>query len=169
MPKGGDAVLIIQHRDILPGEGHAAGRSLLKEMAEEISQAPMPNILIAQRGKPYFETGDLHFSITHTKRHVFCAVSDRPIGIDAEELGRKVSTSLIPKILSPFEIAQYEEAADQPLALLKLWVLKEAYLKYLGTGINRWPNHTNFSLDDPRVTQQHGCLVAVVQEDTYAF
>jgi phosphopantetheinyl transferase len=166
--KGGDAVLVIKHRDILPGEGHAAGRSLLKEMVESISHAPMPKILIGSRGKPYFETGDLHFSITHTKHHVFCAVSDRPIGIDAEELDREVPVKLLPRILSPFEISQYESATHQPLALLKLWVLKEAYFKYLGTGINGWPNHTNFSVDDPRVTQLHGCLLAVVQEDTYA-
>ena len=161
-------MLLINHRDILPGEGHAAGRSLLKEMVEAISHAPMPKILTGSRGKPYFETGDLHFSITHTKHHVFCAVSDRPIGIDAEEMGREVPVKLLPRILSPFEISQYESATHQPLALLKLWVLKEAYFKYLGTGINGWPNHTNFSVDDPRVTQLHGCLLAVVQEDTYA-
>ena len=161
-------MLVIHHRDILPGEGHAAGRNLLKEMVETISLAPMPNILTGHRGKPYFETGDLHFSITHTKHHVFCAVSDRPVGIDAEELDREVPAKLVSKILSPFELAQYEKAADPSLALLTLWVLKEAYLKYLGTGINGWPNHTNFSLDDPRVTQQHGCLVAVVQEEDYA-
>ena len=161
-------MLIIKHLEILPGEGHAAGRSLLKEMVEAISQAPIPNILTGHRGKPYFETGDLHFSITHTKHHVFCAVSDRPVGIDAEETDREVPTKLIPKILSPFELTQYEEATRKPLALLKLWVLKEAYFKYLGTGINGWPNHTHFSVDDPRVTEQYGCLVAVVQEDTYA-
>ena len=161
-------MLALQHRDITPGEGHAVGRALLREMTESLTGQPMPEIRITQRGKPHFTSGNLHFSITHTKHHVFCALSDRPVGIDAEEMEREIPTKLIPKILSPFEIAQYQEAARQPLALLKLWVLKEAYFKYLGTGINGWPNHTNFSVDDPRVTEQYGCLVAVVQEDTYA-
>ena len=157
-------MLVINHRDILPGEGHAAGRSLLKEMVETISQEPMPKILTGSRGKPYFETGDLHFSITHTKRHVFCAVSDRPVGIDAEEMDRQVNLRLADKILSPEERARYESAADKRLALLKLWVLKEAAAKLSGKGLQGYPNHTDFSPEDPRVTIIDGCFVAVLEE-----
>ena len=158
-------MLVINHRDILPGEGHAAGRSLLKEMVETISQEPMPKILTGSRGKPYFETGDLHFSITHTKRHVFCAVSDRPVGIDAEELGRNIRLKLADKILSPGERLQYDAAADKRRAMLTFWVLKEAAVKYTGEGLRGFPRDTNFSLDDPRVTEREGCLLAVIERN----
>ena len=161
-------MIALEYRTISPGEGHATGRALLKEMVEPLTHAPMPQILVTDRGKPYFETGSLHFSISHTKRHVFCALSDRPIGIDAEEMDRDISLKLAQKILSPNEFTQYEQAEDQRLALLTFWVLKEAQAKRDGTGLQGYPNHTEFSLDDPRVRSIDGCLVAVIQEEDYA-
>ena len=158
-------MIALEYRTIGPRAGHEAGRVLLREMTERLTGAPMPEILIGERGKPYFATGSLYFSISHTKRHVFCALSDRPIGIDAEEMDRSISLNLSRKILSPEELAQYHAAADQRLALLTFWVLKEAQGKCLGTGIQGFPSHTNFSLDDPRVTTVDGCLVAVVEKE----
>lgn len=142
--------------------GHEAGRALLARMFREMTGRPMPPIAVTQRGKPYFPGEDIHFSISHTKRHVFCALSDTPIGIDAEELDRDIDLRLAGKILSPREKAQYDAVEDKRLALLTFWVLKEAHLKCIGTGLRGYPNHTDFSLDDPRVTVRDGCLVAVI-------
>lgn len=150
---------------ISPGEGHGTGRALLRELVEKLTCEPMPEILVTDRGKPYFAQGGLHFSISHTKRHVFCALSDRPIGIDAEELDRNISLNLAQKILSPTELSQYEAAPDKRLALLTFWVLKEAQAKCDGVGLQGYPNHTSFSLDDPRVTQLDGCLAAVIEKE----
>jgi len=158
-------MLALEYRVIGPREGHAAGRALLKEMVEGITHAPMPEIRIAHRGKPYFPNSGLHFSLSHTKSHVFCALSNRPIGIDAEELDRDIPLKLAGKILSPGELTQYEAAEDKRLALLTFWVLKEAQAKCLGTGLQVWPNHTVFSLDDPRVRKIDGCLVAVIEKE----
>ena len=96
---------------------------------------------------------------------MFCALSDRPIGIDAEELNRDVNLKLADRILSPFELEQYQQAEDKRLALLKFWVMKEAQAKLTGEGIKFHPTHTNFSLDDPRVTVQENCLLAVMEEE----
>lgn len=158
-------MLMLDFRVIAPGEGHAAGRALLREMTETYTGKPMPSICVSAHGKPYFETGDLHFSISHTKRRVFCALSDSPVGIDAEEADRDISLRLAGKILSASEFSQYEAAPDKRLALLTFWVLKEAQVKYEGTGLRGYPNHTNFSLDDPRVIQTDGCLVAVIKKE----
>ena len=158
-------MLVMEYRTIKAGEGHAAGRSLLKEMVERFTGAPMPEIRLSERGKPYFAQGELQFSISHTKDHVFCALSDRTIGMDAEELGRDISLNLARKILSPGELAQYEEAEDKRIALLTFWVLKEAQAKCDGTGLQGYPNHTDFSLADPRVTIIDGCLVAVIEKE----
>ena len=157
--------MALAYRTIKAGEGHAMGRSLLKEMVEHFTGAPMPEILIAERGKPYFSNGSLHFSISHTKAHVFCTLSDSPVGIDAEEMDRNISFDLAQKVLSPGELAQYEAAEDKRIALLTFWVLKEAQAKCDGTGLQGYPNHTNFSLDDPRVTKTDGCLVAVIEKE----
>ena len=153
---------------ILAGEplsgrsGNDAGRALLKKLYTQHFGGEMPDISVEERGKPYFSTGTVHFSITHTKRHVFCALCDCPVGIDAEELDRIVKPNLAAKILSAEEFAQYEAAADKNKALLTFWVLKEAAAKLSGDGLRGYPNHTVFSLDDPRVTERDGCLLAVM-------
>ena len=139
---------------------HAAGLALL----ESLYGTPLPEIRKTERGKPYFADGSAHFSITHTPRHVFCVLSETPVGIDAEELDRPIKLSLAEKILSPGELTQFYKAQDKRRALLTFWVLKEAEAKCTGEGIKIHPNHTNFSLDDPRVQKIDGCLVAVIEE-----
>ena len=157
--------MITGHETLNGRTGHEAGRALLRQMYTRYFGADMPEILVEDRGKPYFATGNIHFSISHTKAHVFCVLADRPVGIDAEELDRPVKPKLAKKILSPGELAQYQAAEDQNKALLTFWVLKEANAKMTGDGLRGYPNQTNFSLDDPRVTEIQGCLVAVVLED----
>lgn len=161
-------MLSLQGTPCSPKEGHAAGRALLQAMYEAHTGKSMPVIAVTPRGKPYFPEGGLHFSISHTRSHVFCALSDKPIGIDAEELDRNIALPLADKILSPSEKAQYDAAADKRLALLTFWVLKEAQAKCTGDGFRGYPNHTAFSLDDPRVFCKDGCLMAVIEEDDHA-
>lgn len=144
---------------------HAAGRALLTRLYREVTGDSLPAIAIADRGKPYFPDSKWHFSISHTKRHVFCALSDRPIGIDAEEIDRTIDLRLADKILSPEERVQYDAAQDKRLALLTFWVLKEAAAKCSGEGLRGYPKHTDFSLSDPRVTERDGCLLAVMTDE----
>lgn len=143
--------------------GHEAGRMLLSRLYREETGLELPPILTTDRGKPYFADSALHFSISHTKRHAFCVLSDRNVGLDAEEADRSINLKLADKILSPAEKAQFDAAADRRMALLTFWVLKEAAGKFSGEGLKGYPNYTNFSLDDSRVTIIDGCLVAVLE------
>ena len=148
-------------------DSRVAGKLLLAQMYEELTGEAMPPIEKAPRGKPYFPGSDLHFSITHTKTTVFCAIADTVIGIDAEDLDRRVSPALADKILSPPEKQQYETVPEEERneALLRFWVLKEAEAKCSGLGLRGYPDHTSFNLDDPRVQKLAGCMVAVIQAD----
>lgn len=149
--------------------GHEAGRMLLAQLYREETGNELPEICRETGGKPYFQDSPWHFSITHTPFHAFCTLSDHPVGIDAEELTRQVNPRLADKILSPGERVQYDAAEDKSRAILTFWVMKEAAAKLTGEGIRGFANHTNFSLDDPRVTELDGCIVAVFQEgDNYA-
>lgn len=143
--------------------GHEAGRKLLAELYREETGEELPPILKTDLGKPYFADSPLHFSISHTKHHAFCVLSEKNVGIDAEELDRKVHLSLAKKAFSPGEKAQFDAAPDKEKAFLTFWVLKEAEAKLTGEGLRIYPNHTNFSLDDPRVTIIDGCIVAVLE------
>lgn len=157
--------MLLSGKRILSGTGHDEGRKLLAELYRQYCGSDMPPILTTRLGKPYLEDGP-YFSITHTKNHVFCALSEKPIGIDAEEFDRDIDLRLAEKILSPSEKRRYDVCPDKRLALLTLWVLKEADAKRIGRGI-QYPNHTDFSPDDPRVTVRDGCLLAIIEEEDH--
>ena len=142
--------------------GHDAGRQLLRQLYEAHVGGELPEILTTDRGKPYFATGNWHFSISHSKNHAFCVLSDCPVGIDAEEMDRNINLALAPKILSAGELAQFAASSDPRDTLLRFWVLKEAAAKCSGEGIGFHPRHTAFKLPDSRITELDGCLVAVV-------
>ena len=134
-------------------------------LLQKLYKKPLPEIRRTQRGKPYFADSPLHFSISHTKKHVFCALSDRPIGIDAEEADRDIRLALAEKILSPGELQQFRQSKDPRQALLRFWVLKEAAAKCSGEGLRGYPNHTDFSLNDPRIREIDGCFVAIIESE----
>ena len=143
--------------------GHEAGRALLAELYRRETGEALPPIVISPRGKPFFADSPWHFSISHTRKHAFCVLDRENIAIDAEELDRPVNPRLAERILSPREKEQLDAAADKTRALLTFWVLKEAQVKRTGEGLRGYPNGTDFSLDDPRVTEMDGCLVAVIE------
>ena len=144
--------------------GHEAGRQLLAELYREETGKDLPEICVTDRGKPYFPESDWHFSISHTPKHAFCVLSKNNVAIDAEELDRKILLKLADKILSPGEKRQFDAAENREKALLTFWVLKEAAAKLSGDGLRGYPSHTNFSLEDPRVTELSGCIVAVMED-----
>jgi 4'-phosphopantetheinyl transferase len=150
----------------LDGENaHDAGLALLEQLYGNF----LPPILRTPQGKPYFPENDLHFSISHTPKHAFCVLADRPVGLDAEECDRPVQPALARKFLSPQEFARYEAAPDPRGCLLRLWVLKEAYAKLTGRGIGNYLKNTDFHPDDPRIQIIDGCYVAVLEEgENYA-
>ena len=85
----------------LQGEsGHAAGRKLLTALCG----GDLPEIAQTKQGKPYFPNSTLHFSVSHTKNHAFCCLSEKNVGIDAEETDRTVSPALANKVFSETEI-----------------------------------------------------------------
>lgn len=163
------ATVYLAHCPLGARTGHEAGRALLRQLYDAHAGGEMPPIQIAPGGKPHFAWGSWHFSISHTKGHAFCALSDAPIGIDAEEMDRKIDLRLADKILSPGEKAQFDQAADKRAALLRFWVLKEAAAKLAGTGLRGYPNHTDFSLADSRLAVKDGCIIAILQEEHHAF
>lgn len=155
--------MVVKARALDGMSGHDAGRQLLAELYRERTGSEMPEIAVTDRGKPYFVTGDIHFSISHTKKQAFCVLADKPVGIDAEETDRNIDIGLADKILSPAEKERYAAWPDKRQALLRLWVLKEAYAKMTGRGWGGYLYQTDFDPDDPRIQEINGCLVAVME------
>ena len=142
---------------------HELGRQLLQALYFRETGKPLPEIALTPQGKPYFPGELYHFSISHTAKHVFCCLSQKPVGLDAEELDRQISPLLAEKILSPAEKERFRAQPDQNTALLRFWVLKEAYAKLTGRGWGNYLYGTDFQPDDPRISIIDGCLVAVLE------
>ena len=144
-------------------DGHSAGRQLLEQLYRQVTGCALPPIAVTDRGKPYFENSDWHFSISHTKNHVFCCISRENVGIDAEEMDRTVDLRLADRYLSDAEKTRLEAESDKNAALLRLWVLKEAYAKRNGKGLGNYLKETNFDPRDKRISCIDGCFVAVLE------
>ena len=109
-----------------------AAELLLRELLAEYTGADFScfRFLRTPRGKPYAENAP-HFNLSHSGDWLLCAVGDAPVGVDIE-VPRKISPALVRRTCTPAEQAFL---ADHPGCFLQLWTAKEAYLKYLGTGI----------------------------------
>ena len=91
-------------------------------------------ILREAHGKPYFpDHPDCHFSLSHTRGMVVCALSNTRVGVDVER----------PRIIRPalarrcFGEAELVWAQADKQRFLALWTRKEAVLKCSGEGITR--------------------------------
>ena len=83
--------------------------------------------------KPKLLNSSFHFNVSHCKDYILIGLSDEEIGVDIELKNRIVSNVLKDRTLSLNE----KELVKNDVDFIKCWVKKEAYLKFLGTGIDR--------------------------------
>jgi 4'-phosphopantetheinyl transferase len=92
-----------------------------------------------RHGKPFLE--GLQFNVSHADGKSLIAVNGAsPVGVDLEPAARALDVETLPRIVcSGSECTKISRlpAADRPLALLRIWVGKEAFLKLTGEGLSR--------------------------------
>ena len=101
--------------------------------------APCVSIRRTPFGKPVLVGSPLFVGVTHTDTLAVIALSDVSFGIDCENGGRIVKRSerIAHRFFSDAERALLdacESAPERQRLFLDIWVKKEAYVKYLGTG-----------------------------------
>lgn len=85
-------------------------------------------------GKPYVSNHqDLYISVSHSGGVLACLVGDAPLGVDIQET-RKVRAGSIAKRYFTQEERVYMEDNGES-GFFMLWTRKEAYAKYIGTGL----------------------------------
>ncbi|MEZ3179470.1 4'-phosphopantetheinyl transferase superfamily protein [Streptomyces pimonensis] len=96
------------------------------------------------RPEPALSAGSgLRFNVSHTDGLIACVVTDRgrACGVDAESCPAGAdAVTYLPRLLAARERADLATAADgraRAVRVAEYWVLKEAYLKALGTGLRR--------------------------------
>ena len=103
-------------------------------------------------GKP--QALETQFNISHSGRYVVLSVSNEPVGVDIELLqrGRRKIAS---KFFTLEGNIQIDQSYDPDRTFTRLWTLKEAFLKCIGTSIGRNLRKTSINLNggDIRVEQ----------------
>ena len=129
------------------GNDSYATYRLLAESFRRLTGADMPEVVFRSAGKPYWKDSVWHFSLTHTSKAAFCAISDASVGLDAETT-RRIREGLDRKVLSEKEQEQFQALGATNEVFLRFWTLKEAAVKYTGTGLRGFPNDLSFTLTE---------------------
>lgn len=94
-----------------------------------------PKISYGRYGKPYLtDYPDIYFNISHCPKGCVCAVSDKEIGADMQDI-RPFSWNIAKRVCCENELKMLECADDRARLFTKIWTMKESYVKMTGEGI----------------------------------
>lgn len=93
-------------------------------------------VLRDPKGKPYFEgCNGIFFSISHSENWWGCLMADEKVGFDLEAIRYRKNFEGIAARFFTEEEHQYV-VRNGLSGFFEIWVRKEAYVKYLGTGLS---------------------------------
>lgn len=88
--------------------------------------------------KPYLLNSRIDFSFSHTRHAVLCGITlEGRIGVDVEPV-KNAPLNIMGHVFHPEEIAYIEAGGNEEkdTRFFEIWTKKEAYTKYLGTGLS---------------------------------
>jgi 4'-phosphopantetheinyl transferase len=143
-----------------------AAHVLLRAMLQHFVGGPASawRFVADRHGKPSlapdFGLSRLEFNISHTRGAVACGmVLDRQIGVDIEDRQRTLChLQIADGHFAPAEIAHLRSVpSEQQQALFyRLWTLKEAYIKAIGSGLSAPLDRFAFALAPIRIGFESG-------------
>ena len=108
---------------------------LLDALRKEYGITRLPEITRTPYGKPYFlNYPELYFNYSHSKHAAACVLSRQAVGIDLEQI-RNYSEKTAQRFCSQGEWSWLQRQPDLNKAWIQIWTMKEAWLKYRGTGL----------------------------------
>jgi len=147
-------------------ESYIASRWLLRTvLARYMGEAPAAvEFSRTDKGKPYLPHSDLHFSLSHSGDWAILAVGKAEfIGVDVEVIhATRDLVGIAESYYHPHEFTQLQTLADtaQIDYFYRLWTLKEAFFKALGTGISAGLEKIAFELADDKISAQIAATLA---------
>jgi 4'-phosphopantetheinyl transferase len=113
----------------------SAGAYLLLERMLEDENISKPIFRLGEFGKAYISNHeDIHFNLSHSDRLVACAISDREVGIDIENIDPEIDLNIAKLYFYNSEYENIMNSRNPPDEFFRYWVLKESYMKYTGLG-----------------------------------
>jgi 4'-phosphopantetheinyl transferase len=140
---------------------------LKKGLREEYGITENPVFEYGEHGKPSIVGHpEIHFNLSHCKEAAVCVISNHPVGIDVESI-REYRESLVRYTMNDDEVRLIESSEHPDVAFIRLWTMKEAVLKLIGTGISN--DIKNVLVDTPyhltTVEASSGRYIYTVSED----
>ena len=110
---------------------------LLKEVLQkEYGISENPVFEYNEHGKPLIiGHPEIFFNLSHCKEAAICVVSDQPVGVDVESI-REYKDSLAEYTMNEDELHQIKNSTHPAATFIRLWTMKEATTKLIGTGIS---------------------------------
>lgn len=98
-----------------------------------LSQCGVPNaeLQYTEKGKPYLAGGALHFSLSHSGEYAACAIDQKAVGVDIQKIV-PVSQRAISRFCTASEQRYLSGSRDFERDVIRLWALKESWLKAAG-------------------------------------
>lgn len=113
---------------------------LLLEGLAEFGITDLVELEIGSNGKPYISGHpEVFFNLSHCKKAVLCAISDKPIGVDVEVAMNPINQELLSYCMNKEEQADILNAEDSGMRFAFWWTRKEALLKQTGEGLTNQP------------------------------
>ena len=91
-----------------------------------------PKIFRDEMGKPYFKGNPLCFNVSHSGEYLAIAISDFPVGVDIQK-PKNIREGMYRKVVQPQEQGFIGE--NRQADFLRLWTLKESFVKAEGKGL----------------------------------
>lgn len=126
-------------------KNYAISRGALRQKISECFSLPLEKIGFSKtaNGKPFCNNSiNFSFNVSHTDKYAVIAycLEEISLGVDSELKTRVINTEkLAKKNCHSIEQQQLFDAENKPEHFLKLWTLKESYIKMLGEKISSLP------------------------------
>ena len=127
-------IKILSYRDDADKLRSAIWEYYVRQHYNISQESSLPQILRDKYGKPYIIGSKDYFNVSHSGKYVAIAYSNYPIGIDIERQRKWITKSIAKEICSKSELFDLKNTPNFSEHFIKLWVLKESYLKATGLG-----------------------------------
>jgi len=89
------------------------------------------DISLSEGAKPYIEGDPIYFSLSHSGEYAACITDENPVGIDIQRIV-KIKDRTLTRFCTEKEAEYLSKSKDADTDAVKLWTLKESYLKASG-------------------------------------
>jgi 4'-phosphopantetheinyl transferase len=100
-----------------------------------------------KNGKPYLESLDLHFNVSHSHNAIVIAIFDEEVGVDIEKIcgyDNDLYNGIAEHLFTETENQCIKNSANKARTFYEIWTRKEAYIKLIGGSL---ANITEFNIN----------------------